>query len=450
MKKLQRKILLLALALILVFTAVPVLAEEAPAASPPVFSPWAILDLTDSQYFGLTPMTSDADGKDYTVEISQEELETLEKNFLAKLERNNVKVNENFKPEKLELDNTRNSIIRNIFNVMGRYDLNVNNETDPIDYLVSEGILRGNGEDLKLEEKATIEEAITFYVRGIRKIYEKADLGSKGVFYKIKNKGNTAYLFGTVHLGDVDMYPIHNSRIQALIESDVVLPELNLLDQNTILEVGTSQFRTDGSELKDEIGEELFNELAALFTQMGVTEEVLNTMETWAVINNLSNMIMLLDDPTAPLLGIDMYVLTNSMFLGKEIQPLETVETQMGTLDEYYRNFSDESKKTIRELLDGLDDEEVIKETQDELKTMMKAWKEGDEEVIVELFEGDESSQILVKERDPEMAKKIKELLKKDGENTYFVMVGSGHYSPEGSVLTYLEDYGFEIIDLNK
>lgn len=450
MKKLQRKILLLALALVLVFTAVPVLADDALEVAHPVFSPWAILDLNDSQYFGLTPMTGGVERKDYTVEISQEELETLEKNFLAKLERNNLKENKNYESQKLEIDNTRGSIVRNLFNIMGRYDLEVDKITDPIEYLVSEGVLRGNGVDLKLEEKATIEEAITFYVRGIRKLYEKADLGSKGVFYKINNKGNTAYLFGTIHLGNVDMYPIHHSRIQALIESDMVLPELNLLDENTLMEVGASQFRTDGSELKDEIGEELFNRLSEVFVNLGVTEEVLNSMETWAVINNLSNLIMLSENPTAPLLGIDMYILTNSLFLGKEVNPLESVETQMNTLDEYYRNFAEESRETIEELLNSLDDEEVIKETKVELDSMMKAWEEGDEKVIIEMFEDDESSQILVKERDPEMAKKIKELLERDGENTYFVIVGSGHYSPEGSVLAYLKDYGFEIIDLNK
>ncbi|MDD4113301.1 MAG: TraB/GumN family protein, partial [Herbinix sp.] len=68
----------------------------------------------------------------------------------------------------------------------------------------------------------------------------------------------------------------------------------------------------------------------------------------------------------------------------------------------------------------------------------------GDEDKeVVRLME--EYYNKIFKERDKGMANKIDGFLKADGSNTYFVVVGSGHYISDYSALDILKDMGYEI-----
>ena len=51
----------------------------------------------------------------------------------------------------------------------------------------------------------------------------------------------------------------------------------------------------------------------------------------------------------------------------------------------------------------------------------------------------------LFTERDKGMAEKIDELLSSEGSTTYFVVVGTGHYISDYSVLDILEEMGYEV-----
>ena len=43
--------------------------------------------------------------------------------------------------------------------------------------------------------------------------------------------------------------------------------------------------------------------------------------------------------------------------------------------------------------------------------------------------------------------KKIDAMLKEDGENTYFILVGAAHLVPENSVTGILKDMGYEVLE---
>jgi uncharacterized protein YbaP (TraB family) len=60
----------------------------------------------------------------------------------------------------------------------------------------------------------------------------------------------------------------------------------------------------------------------------------------------------------------------------------------------------------------------------------------------------DEYNNKLVKQRDKGMAEYIDNLLKAEGNNTYFVIVGSAHYISDYSVLDILKDKGYEITQI--
>ena len=93
----------------------------------------------------------------------------------------------------------------------------------------------------------------------------------------------------------------------------------------------------------------------------------------------------------------------------------------------------------------------------------MEYWREGDIEGFLEMskaseytdtsYEISEEEQILIDEfndklltqRDKHMADYIDDLLQAEGNNTYFVVVGSAHYVSDYSVLDILAERGYEI-----
>ncbi|CRH94707.1 TraB family [Chlamydia trachomatis] len=80
---------------------------------------------------------------------------------------------------------------------------------------------------------------------------------------------------------------------------------------------------------------------------------------------------------------------------------------------------------------------------------MQKYWIDGNEKDFAKIFNGsDEFTKHLLVDRDPKMAEKIDAMLKSKEKKTYFVVVGSGHYVPEKSVLHYLKEKGYTIENL--
>lgn len=442
MKKFIKKSLVITLILLII--AFPVLADN----TYENISPWAYEYVSDSQYYGLIDLGKESINRNYKDTIEKNELDYLIKSFEKKMEKENLEENNDFQSINIEFDKSRKSVLFSLYNLLGKYDSDIDSE-NPIDYLKKEGILKGNGNDLGLDKEATKEESITFFVRGIRNLYKKNNLGGKGVFYKIENNENTVFLLGTIHMGKYEMYPLENSIIESFISSDVIIPELNLLDKKTIVASTLSQYRSDGTKLEDEIGKDLFEEVYNVLAPYGISKEILNTMENWAVLNNLTNIALLKENPKAPTLGIDMYLLNKAVMYNKEIKPIETVKTQVETLDNYYKGNSENLKTEIKETLDMLNDKKALDAGNKELNELMEVWKKGDSERLVELFESDQSSDLLVSDRDPKMAEFIKDLLESDENKTYFVMIGAGHLSPEGSVIDYLKDYGFIIDYIN-
>ncbi len=446
MKRFGKMGLTLALALMMIFTSIPALGAEVVDTN---ISPWALLTVNDGQMMGLVTMSAESLDKDYTKEITAEEIKDLNEGIIAKLETQNLKKNEAFKGVEVEFDSTREAILLNLFNILGKFDKTVTEETDLIEYMVKNNILKGKGNDYGLKDIATLEEGIVFYTRAITDVYDDHDLGGKGVFYKVEHKGNTVYLFGSVHIGDISMYPIEAERMNAFNKSDELYVEINLLDPELIAETQKYQIKTDGTTLKDEVGEETYVRIKKLMDTIGLPEEMYANMEGWALFNTLSMLPIQMTDPYTTAFGVDVYFLTNAMLEEKPIKSIETVELQMNTLKDYFTENKSGLLENIKEILTAFEKEE-LDEIVKEYRDLMVAWRDGDINKFITMYDENEESKILLENRDPEMAKTIKGLLEADGEKTYFVLVGAGHYAPENSVLKYLKDYGFTVQDLNK
>ena len=113
-------------------------------------------------------------------------------------------------------------------------------------------------------------------------------------------------------------------------------------------------------------------------------------------------------------------------------------------------------KKTYVEMIENLTAEiekNGYKNINSGLYTLLDAWQSGDRDKMKSILslKGDEPSEkfneAILDERDEGMAKKIDAMLKKDGKNTYFILIGSAHLVPENSVTGILKNMGYKVIE---
>lgn len=155
-----------------------------------------------------------------------------------------------------------------------------------------------------------------------------------------------------------------------------------------------------------------------------------------------------LDAPKASF-GVESYFVAMSLLNKIEIGELESMEFQANLL----ANFDQDAYIKMIESVTSEIERNGYKNINEGVDKMLLAWSAGDRDKMKKILSrpGDEASEkfneALLSERDKKMAQKIDALLKKDGKNTYFILVGSAHLVPENSVTGILKNMGYEVIE---
>ncbi|MDI9501829.1 MAG: TraB/GumN family protein [Tissierellia bacterium] len=287
---------------------------------------------------------------------------------------------------------------------------------------------------------------------GIRGIYAEHEAGGKGAFYKVENNGNTAYLFGSIHIGEAAMYPIEAARMNAFEQADELWVELDLTDPQIMAELTLFQLRDDGKTLEEDIGTERLDRFVRIMEDSGipVIKDNLQQIKSWTILNQLDVLPVLNENPYSVMQGVDQYFMNLANATDKPIHSVETVEIQMSTIEELYAPDPERLLTDIDEALDRVSSEEERQKSIEELQTMRRAWTTGDLDALMQVAteDADEQMQILTQKRDALMADKLAELLESPDKKTVFVMVGAAHYVPDDSVIGYLRDMGYTVEEL--
>lgn len=407
----------------------------------PTISPWAIKIVNNAQMQGIVPISPEQQTKDYTIVLNKNELDSLNSSSVKKLESYNLKQNKNFKPEALKNNFTKEDVIINIYNLVGKYADDSGNGA--VEYFKANNLIKGNGVELGLDKTATLEQAIALYTRAITDVIDDQNMGGKGVFYKVEANGNTVYLFGSIHVGDSAMYPIDSDVMNAFNSSNELFVEADITNSEKVMAAQSSL--VSETPLTEKLSPELYSRLKAIMDKYQIPEENYKNLKVSALYSTISSIPMLTEMPLGSVKGIDQYFLVNSKLDNKKIGEVESIEFQFDMLN----NFGDEKYiKLIEDLVTQIEKDngkELVKDT----KKMQKYWIDGNEKDFAKIFNGsDEFTKHLLVDRDPKMAEKIDAMLKSKEKKTYFVVVGSGHYVPEKSVLHYLKEKGYTIENL--
>ncbi|MGD7009212.1 TraB/GumN family protein [Metabacillus sp. 84] len=312
--------------------------------------------------------------------------------------------------------------------------------TSLIYFLLGTVLLAGcaSNNDVPLEKEELNQQSITKKVRETAPDYD----ADGGFLWKVTNGETTIYVQGTSHLGHEDFYPLAAEIEEAYESSDVVLPEVNMLEVKVEEEeMNKLAMFKDATTLKGVLSEKSYAGLSDIFEENDMAIEDYNSFQPWFVESLLSQISVKKSD-LAPEQGVDLYFLKRSLVDKKDIVELESVEIQNKVLS----NFSMETQvRMLESSINGHD------EAAASLNRLGYNWIQGKEDAftdqVSESFReiGEEYKREMNDTRNINMANKLDEILKKDDGQTYFAMIGSAHVLINPSVPGELEDKGYNI-----
>lgn len=393
-------------------------------------SPWAVSDLNDAGFYGIYPLDKIKAKADYKKIADKEDLDTLYKFTKEKLGFLGISVkNENFNFK----DFSRREILSSI-----NFLLNT-------DSSFSEKIFFGSKKDDYLGAKIPLEEAISLYVRATRIRINESGKAARGFFYEATKNGSKAYLFGSIHLGTNEMYPLKDEILKAFKESEILYFEIDLTDPDLQNFYDQEMFYKDEGSLKKDLGDDLYKRLEESLKKLNLNIKNLDKVRPWAIYSTLS---MDHENKYGKALGVERYFLFLRQREGKKIGELENAQMQSNL---FTRLSTETYKELIKNILDELD-KNSYKNINRGLYLMQKAWIQNDLKNFNNLIGTEASNEAdneynksITDDRDEYMAKKIDEILKEKNGRTIFVVIGAAHVAPENSVRGFLKDMGYNV-----
>ena len=433
---------------------IPAQANEGPAAAPQI-STWSIKTLNEGEKYGIFPLAWYVDGT-FQQPITQDKFQALIEAASAKLDALELKKTGQVAIPSETKEITRKTVIDAVYGVFAQYEwpesLNLD-MSDPVAFLQKNGIVYGTGKGLELDKPSTVEQASVMASRLVQFGYDAAGGGAKGLLWKATKGQNTLYLLGSIHLGIPDMYPMQKSIRDAFAQSDTLWVEVNLLDREASMQYFT-QLMTyqDGTQLKEHVSQQTYEKLQKVLEQLNMAQETFDPFKPWAITTNLSMANMAgesADMAQGAALGVDMYFTNSALLTGKPIHELEGLKFQA----DLFNNVPPAvQEKELNEVLDQiLAPADKPDDASKQLRQWQLLWAKADLEKFSESFTGSDemvksdSAQRLFGERDKNMAKKLMELLDKEGASTHFVVVGAGHFVIKDMIIDQLKANGYEV-----
>ena len=272
------------------------------------------------------------------------------------------------------------------------------------------------------------------------------DGGHPLTLWRVDGNANAIYLLGSIHLLRPEDHPLPRAIDAAYEDAEVVVMELDMDDLDparTQAAFNSAGVMTDGTTLRELMGEEHYRSAEAAAAVIDVPLDMLAQSEPWLAAITVE-LMMLYRLGFNPALGVEMTMTQRAMADGKPIEGLETVDEQLGFLDGL--PLDAQRELLLQTLLQGA----ALNETIDNL---IEAWRRGDTaaletELLQDLEAQDDLHDALIVSRNRRWAETIATWL--DDERDYLVVVGALHLVGDNGVPSLLERAGYEIRQLKE
>jgi uncharacterized protein YbaP (TraB family) len=277
---------------------------------------------------------------------------------------------------------------------------------------------------------------------------EAGDAAPKHFLWKVTGPKSVVYLFGTIHAGKADFYPLPSIIEDSFKEADTLIEEIDISEpaeaariERRLTEEGSYP---NGETITDHLSEVTRSHLAAYLKKGGLPESAIAHMRPWlvSILVDLGEIKQMGFDPSY---GLDRHFLEEAQQSHKQIGALENADSQL----KLFTSLSEELQDRL--LLSTLVDMEKLP---DVVHVMTRAWQSGDTAAIQEVItrptrEYPQLKPLIIKvldDRNTAMTAKIEQFLQTP--ESYFVAVGAGHLVGEKGILSQLRRKNFTVEQL--
>ncbi|MGZ5779887.1 MAG: TraB/GumN family protein [Burkholderiaceae bacterium] len=266
-----------------------------------------------------------------------------------------------------------------------------------------------------------------------------------GTLYRVSHKGNTSYLFGTIHVGKPEFYPLGTEVMQAFSKASKVAFELD--SQNiAAIQASLQKYGMYGMDdsLKNHLSPNTLAQLKQALGKANLPLENVMQMKPWVVADILME-FELQQSGYVREHGVEEFLLTAARQQKKQVIELESADFQLSL----FNSLSEQDQaKFLEEVLDEIKDGKARKETDD----LADAWSKANAKELTRLMNETLSEKtvsagftqhVLLDQRNPGMATRIEGLLKHD--KVTFVGVGLLHLIGDKGVPALLRQRGYAV-----
>jgi uncharacterized protein YbaP (TraB family) len=256
--------------------------------------------------------------------------------------------------------------------------------------------------------------------------------------WELEGAEGQVMLMGSVHFLRESDYPLPAKLDAAYVVADSLTMEIDMDDldpvaaQSVLASLGTNP---DGTTLQEVLGGANYAEATQLAEDLGIPLALFDSFKPWFAALSITQlrMMQLGFDPNW---GIESRITERARTESKPILGLETLEEQLS----FMNDLDSETQQLF--LLQSL---EEATEVQDEVESLVAAWRSGDLQTLEQLLlEGLQETPLLfdalLVQRNQNWVPQIIELTQQPGN--HLVIVGTMHLVGENSVLRMLEDEG--------
>ena len=262
---------------------------------------------------------------------------------------------------------------------------------------------------------------------------------SRPDLWKVEKNGHTSYLFGSIHLGSEDMYPLSKVVNDAYNVSQYLVVEVDVKpeDEAKMVPLVRKYGLDRATPIEKRLSPRTLETYRANCKDKLLACETFAPFKAWLLSVQLTMMRMKKLGYDGEL-GIDKHFLSRAHKTNKNIISLESAESQFVMLS----SFNQQQQELM--LIQSMQAEEQ------EFIALFDAWKSGDDKSMIKMFLKD-----IEKPGANAMYKKIfdqRNIAMVDGikrhiaaKKTLFVVVGAGHMVGEMGIINLLENDGFKL-----
>ena len=265
--------------------------------------------------------------------------------------------------------------------------------------------------------------------------------------WEVSSLSNRVYLYGTVHAGKKDWYPLPRAVEEALVDSKVLVVEADISDTARLEKSARAGVYAPPDSLRQHVSEEDYARFLKLLPRYKVPEAQAAQFKPFIAVS----LLVFQEWARAgylPGFGVDIYLLQKAKAELKPIVEIEGIDVQTALIE----SLTDAENRaifrgTLTALESGL--------TTEQIEGMVAAWMAGDPGRLLEVarkynatIEGaKEFEEKFVWSRHEPMAKKIEGYLN-DTRDRHFVAVGALHLAGPRGLVEILRKKGYVVKQL--